>query len=200
MCNGARGVRRRFSRVLFNTLTVVSLALFAAMLAGWGRSCVVMDQIGWNSPATSAPVAIQSFGVVSARGRLSIDWASMKIGSLDSTQSVGWDRWRAKIGSGFRWRTRPPRPRSDSLPAFAIVHTDQASPTGWSTAMVWVDQWEVRCPYWFVCLLAAALPTAWGVRRRRASYRAAIGKCATCGYDLRATPERCPECGTVPIR
>lgn len=60
--------------------------------------------------------------------------------------------------------------------------------------------WAV--PYWMALLASAVLPVAFLAswrRRCRWSRRPVPGLCRTCGYDLRATAERCPECGTVPI-
>lgn len=58
----------------------------------------------------------------------------------------------------------------------------------------------VEVPDWFVIAVLAILPAVailrWLLRRRSESM--GEGVCQVCGYDLRATPGRCPECGTIP--
>ena len=59
-------------------------------------------------------------------------------------------------------------------------------------------------PAWVLTAALALLPVgrsvaAVGSRHTRCR-RATGGLCGTCGYDLRATPHRCPECGAVPER
>jgi hypothetical protein len=56
----------------------------------------------------------------------------------------------------------------------------------------------VEVPHWFpACGFAAALCIAY-LRQRRRWQQVRSGVCPDCGYDLRATPQRCPECGAEP--
>ncbi|MDB5292429.1 MAG: hypothetical protein JWL69_3670 [Phycisphaerales bacterium] len=69
----------------------------------------------------------------------------------------------------------------------------------WSKPMPF---WQVALPHWVILVLLGVLPSSrlaaiagpWLLLK----FRRKEGCCATCGYDLRATPDRCPECGTVP--
>ena len=54
----------------------------------------------------------------------------------------------------------------------------------------------VGCPLWMLIALGLPLPLIWLRRQLRLRWaRQLIGCCKRCGYDLRATPSRCPECG-----
>jgi hypothetical protein len=56
----------------------------------------------------------------------------------------------------------------------------------------------VSLPHWAL-LAPAVLMGAWTLAARwLRSRRSQPGCCANCGYDLRMTPDRCPECGVAP--
>ena len=93
-----------------------------------------------------------------------------------SAREGGGDRW---------WGWRHDRGRSQQ-PHFR-------GPAGFVFLRERGGEFVVGVPHWALCLLFAIPVALWLRRRGRAP---APGLCATCGYDLRATPGRCPECGT----
>jgi hypothetical protein len=112
-------------------------------------------------------------------------------------------------------------PRSSRGPATGVRHLSDTNPQppsiGPSAGVVFdrlgfglrrepppyqIAACAVWFPLWFAALLLLASPGLWlshnrRLRRVRGRDR---GICLACGYDLRATPERCPECGAAAPR
>jgi hypothetical protein len=63
-----------------------------------------------------------------------------------------------------------------------------------------LSNFGIAVPHWAVAVPLALCAAWWLVvsrRRRVLRHRAGHGLCLGCGYDLRQSPERCPECGAM---
>jgi hypothetical protein len=80
---------------------------------------------------------------------------------------------------------------------FGHRHTHLDSMSNFGT----VDFSAVAIPFWPFSLVFA-VPSLLGIRQLRRDLRECRrvkrGLCQSCGYDLRASPGRCPECGVHP--
>ena len=57
-------------------------------------------------------------------------------------------------------------------------------------------QYHARIPLWIPTLLFAGLSYSSVAPLYRRRKRTKLGLCLNCGYDLRGSSERCPECGS----
>jgi len=82
-----------------------------------------------------------------------------------------------------------------SFPAEYFATVSATIRTQESDVFAGLDVW---LPYWLIVAVTSIWPAIVlnAIRKsRRDSKRAASQLCTRCGYDLRATPLRCPECG-----
>ena len=184
---------------LLNLLTLLSFVLCVIVLTFWIRSFWRSDVVHLITTSHSpAGDRFRRWSLESEGGRV--------IGHLktDAFPPGGWDRAPAKIsqdwsGPMLRGRTLPlPWPARTSNYIVESLHDFHADSTSGPLPPNGVRVLSyVNAPHWGVLLPLTVLPVARGWRRWRTARGRGGRHCVRCGYDLRASPDRCPECGAI---
>jgi hypothetical protein len=199
---------KRRGRSFASRFTMLSLIASLALVALWVRSYRFVDRIELHSTSefiernntiesiggriVLSRVTIRHLNQIPSPIGLVIFHQSKKSASADIEHiALSDDRILATQGWGL-W-------------GFGIVKMSfqQSSSTKWRRLPsndILEDRYvDFAIPDWSIVLLMLVLPLigVWNFTRARRSLFQS-GHCHECGYDLRATPDRCPECGTIP--
>jgi hypothetical protein len=185
---------KRFRQWLLNGLAAMSLILGIATVAFWVRGYWIADSFKytWSSSITDSyamkwppqyKLRNAFVGLSSSKGVAMI--LGDASGGYVRTYPMGLVHQKIRHGNTF-W---PPNQTVWNHLGF-WAGSDTAHGGGNSGE---IHNFFLIIPFWLVLLLAAAMPLRWVYIYRRD--RHPRGFCTKCGYDLRATPDRCPECG-----
>jgi hypothetical protein len=185
-------------RNLFNFAAAASLVVCVAVMALWIRSACgadMYDRMTWDAQA----LTVRRDFVALYPGIITVYCYREQGDSPPNPAALArirqgerpWGRFAPPSARPTRGDQIAPRPASDLL-VYAVRSQEARSPTGR------VLQRSVSVRLWPIALGACVLPGWWVSRKVRHAHRVRTGHCQLCGYDLRATPDRCPECGAVP--
>jgi hypothetical protein len=186
---------RRIGRYILNGLMVLSLVL-----------CV--GTVALKARGRYKEYAIQYWGLTEKH--LYVGWATVSSGILDLGWSTGAvDPQLPELMDDLRSRYQHRGWRAYAYHAGTLDFIDHdlgwffgetPVPRGVDSYAIrtWYSRY-VRVPIWAIAIAFAALPLVRALRYR-GERRRRVGFCARCNYDLRATTDRCPECGTTPAK
>ena len=203
-------ILRYFGRWAVNLLATLSLLVFLAAGSMWVRSYWTADGLQWhkNEYAPWVPAPFPAYipdaddRTVLASERGYIEFGTYCFTLQDLGEGLAFTDFDKDLG--FHYEKGVPAP-------FSIPAPNLSSDSGKSR--YWHHAWTTYTsdyfgkesfavflviPWAYIALPAGVLPVARvrGIlRRRKLQHRAKNGLCRKCGYDMRATPLRCPECG-----
>jgi hypothetical protein len=191
------------TRHALNFLAAVSLLLCVAACALWVRSYSQRHVVKWTltnlgeppDPTYQHPRYHESRMIEFASGGVQLDRWRIEAAVIGTGGSGG------PLESGFEYySTRHPfyplRQHPELLNGAQIWTLGglQVCTASEGFTRGGYSEQSVTVPMWLLVIASGVLPAAWLRKRMRRSGH--HGLCASCGYDLRATPGRCPECGT----
>ena len=212
-------------RKLFNFVVLVSLVLLIAMCFFWVRSysrayCVGVSRSAWPSDDSCVnrylSVRLVLGHWVMLWGRSDYDLTVPGITRFHHAMDVS--KFRTEYAAGVRWsnfaydvKLGPQPPTVYGQRKMVVNNTHESYffrvPIHYGFGKkddrprTYLGRTDVEhfavAPAWLTAAALAVLPIAWVLRYARRGRRIRIGHCPACGYDLRATPDRCPECGSV---